>query len=99
MTHHFRDAERQHKSHGGSWSGPDFSAGFHDFAAEWSPERIVWFVDGQERFRSEDSIPKGKMFLLLNLAVGGDWPGSPDDQTQFPAALEVKYVRVYQKAQ
>jgi beta-glucanase (GH16 family) len=99
MTHHFRDGERQHQSHGGSWSGPDFSAGFHDFAVEWSPERIVWFVDGAERFRSEDSIPKGKMFLLLNLAVGGDWPGSPDAQTQFPAALEVKYVRAYQKAQ
>jgi beta-glucanase (GH16 family) len=99
MTHHFRNADHEHKSHGGSWSGPDFSAGFHDFAVEWSPERIVWFVDGEERFRSEDSIPKGKMFLLLNLAVGGDWPGSPNDQTQFPAALEVKYVRAYQKAQ
>lgn len=99
MTHHYRDAEHKHKSHGGSWGGPDFSADFHDFAVEWSPERIVWFVDGVERFRSEDSIPKGKMFLLLNLAVGGDWPGSPDEQTQFPAAVEVKYVRAYQKAQ
>jgi beta-glucanase (GH16 family) len=98
MTHHFRDEEGKHKSHGGSWSGPDFSADFHEFAVEWSPERIVWFVDGVERFRSEDSIPHGKMFLLLNLAVGGDWPGAPDAQTQFPAALEVKYVRAYQKA-
>jgi beta-glucanase (GH16 family) len=98
MTHHYRDAQEKHQSHGGSWSGPDFSAGFHEFAVEWSPQRIVWFVDGAERFRSERSIPKGKMYLLLNLAVGGDWPGAPDAQTTFPAALEVDYVRVYQKA-
>jgi beta-glucanase (GH16 family) len=50
-----------------------------------------------ERYRSEDSIPKKKMFILLNLAVGGDWPGAPDAETQFPAALEVKYIRAYQK--
>ena len=97
MTHHFRDAERNHKSHGGSWTGPDFSAGFHEYAVEWSPERIVWLVDGVERFRSEQSIPTRKMYLLVNLAVGGDWPGAPDAKTVFPSALEVDYVRVYEK--
>jgi len=99
MTHHFRDEGRQHKSHGGSWSGPDFSAGFHEFAVEWSPDRIVWLVDGVERFRSEKSIPHGKMYLLVNLAVGGDWPGAPDQTTQLPAAFEVDYVRVYERTQ
>jgi beta-glucanase (GH16 family) len=97
MTHHFRNAEMKHKSHGGSWRGPDFSAGFHEFAVEWSPKAIVWFVDGVERFRSEDSIPRGKMYLLVNLAVGGEWPGAPDEDTRFPAALEVDYVRAYDK--
>jgi beta-glucanase (GH16 family) len=97
MTQHYRDAKGTHQSHGGAWGGPDFSAGFHEFAVEWGPKRIVWFVDGVERFRSEDSIPKGKMYVLLNLAVGGGWPGNPDAQTKFPAALEVDYVRVYQK--
>lgn len=72
---------------------------FHDFAVEWSAQAIVWFVDGAERFRSEDSIPHGKMYMLVNLAVGGDWPGPPDDATQFPAPFDVDYVRVYQKAQ
>jgi beta-glucanase (GH16 family) len=97
MTHHYRDTQGKHQSHGGSWSGPDFSTGFHEFAVEWSSQRIVWFVDGTERFRSEDAVPKERMYLLLNLAVGGDWPGNPDAQTKFPAALEVDYVRVYQK--
>ena len=97
FTHHFKDAHGQHKSHGGSWTGSDLSAAFHEFAVEWSPERLVWFVDGVERFRSEDSIPQVKMYLLVNLAVGGDWPGAPDAQTRFPKALEVDYIRVYSK--
>jgi beta-glucanase (GH16 family) len=97
MTHHFLNDDRIHKSHGGFFKGPDFSAGFHEFAVEWSPQSIVWFVDGIERYRSEDSIPKGKMYMLINLAVGGDWPGSPNAQTKFPAALEVDYVRAYQR--
>jgi beta-glucanase (GH16 family) len=97
FTHHFLNDQRQHKSHGGSWIGPDFSADFHDFAVEWSPERIVWFVDGVERFRSEDSIPRTRMYMLINLAVGGDWPGAPDAETVFPATFDVDYVRVYEK--
>jgi beta-glucanase (GH16 family) len=98
MTHHFRDERRDRHSHGSSWSGPDFSAGFHEFAVEWSPEAIVWFVDGTERFRSEKDIPRGKMYMLANLAVGGDWPKAPDENTHFPAAFEVDYIRVYERA-
>jgi beta-glucanase (GH16 family) len=97
MTHHFRNEDKKHGSHGGSWSGPDFSTDFHRFTVEWSPKEIVWFVDGTERYRSEKSIPQTKMYLLVNLAVGGDWPGAPDEKTVFPAALEVDYVRVYEK--
>jgi beta-glucanase (GH16 family) len=99
FTHHFRDEQRQRKSDGGSWVGPDFSADFHEFAVEWLPGRIAWFVDGVERFRSEKTIPQGKMYLLVNLAVGGNWPGAPNEQTVFPAALEVDWVRVYERQQ
>jgi beta-glucanase (GH16 family) len=97
LTHHFQGADRKRASSGGNWKGPDFSADFHEFAVEWSAERIVWFVDGQERFRSTKTIPSTKMYVLVNLAVGGDWPGSPDEKTQFPSAFEVDYVRVYQR--
>ena len=96
MTHHFIDNQKKHSSHGGSWSGPDFSEQFHEFAVEWSTNALVWFVDGVERYRSGNSIPHGKMYLLVNLAVGGDWPGAPDDKTRFPAAYEVDYVRAYE---
>jgi beta-glucanase (GH16 family) len=99
MTHHFRNQQHEPKSHGGAWIGPDFSAGFHEFAVEWSPERIVWFVDGVERYRSENSIPQGKMYMLVNLAVGGKWPGAPDANTPLPGAFEVDYVRAYERSQ
>jgi beta-glucanase (GH16 family) len=99
MTHHFRVPQRDRGSHGGSWVGPDFSSGFHEFAVEWSPQALVWFVDGVERFRSEKDIPQGKMYLLVNLAVGGDWPGAPDEKTKLPASFDVDYVRVYQRAE
>jgi beta-glucanase (GH16 family) len=97
MTVHWQDAGGKLLHHGTPWVGPDFSADFHTYAVEWSPQRIVWFVDGVERFRSEKYIPNKKMYMLVNLAVGGDWPKSPNAKTKFPADLDVKYVRVYQK--
>jgi beta-glucanase (GH16 family) len=97
MTHHFRNQDKRHGSHGGSWSGPDFSSDFHQFTVDWSPTEIVWSIDGSERYRSDKSIPQGKMYLLVNLAVGGDWPGAPDEKTAFPSAFEVDYIRVYEK--
>jgi len=97
MTHHFRNEQREHKSHGGTWVGPDFSKDFHEYAVEWSKDEIKWFVDGVERAHSSRDIPQKKMYILVNLAVGGDWPGAPDEQTVFPTALEVDYVRAYEK--
>jgi beta-glucanase (GH16 family) len=58
---------------------------------------VVWFGDGTERFRSEKSVPHVKMCVLVKLAVGGDWPGAPDETTQLPAAFEVDYLRVYER--
>jgi len=102
MTHHWMDADDKGKpkrgSDGGEWKGPDFSEDFHVFAVDWTPESIAWSVDGVERFRSIKHIPqKLPMYVLLNLAVGGDWPGKPDERTVFPATFDVDYVRVWAK--
>jgi beta-glucanase (GH16 family) len=78
---------------------------FHIFAIEWAPNEIRWFVDAQEVFKiTPAQIPAGTQwvydhpfFMILNLAVGGGWPGFPDDTTVFPQQLLVDYVRVYQK--
>jgi beta-glucanase (GH16 family) len=83
---------------GASWTGGDFSAGWHTFAVDWEPNGIVWSVDGVARWRVTDraAIPNQPMYLLLTLAVGGDFPGAPTASTAFPSSLQVKYVRVWQ---
>eukprot|EP01031_Cornospumella_fuschlensis_P002875 gene2875-3595_t len=73
------------------------------YAIDWAPGKIEWSVDGAVYFRlTPAQLPPGApwvfdapMFLLLNLAVGGHWPGSPDASTVFPQTLLVDYVRVY----
>ena len=83
--------------------GAAFADDFHVFAVEWVTNRITWFVDGQEYFRvTPTNLPAGApwvftqpQFLLLNVAVGGNWPGYPDATTTFPQRMLVDYVRVY----
>ncbi|KXU35415.1 hypothetical protein AXK11_06435 [Cephaloticoccus primus] len=82
----------------------DFSSAYHVFAVEWRPGRIEWFCDGlRYHVVDESELPEGAHwvfdetphFLLLNLAVGGKWPGYPDDTTEFPQEYRIDYVRVY----
>ena len=72
---------------------------FHRFAVAWDPRDIVWFVDGREVARKPTPPDANKpMFMLLNLAVGGNWPGAPDAATAFPARFSVDWVRAYRFA-
>lgn len=80
----------------------DFSQ-FHVYSIEWDSKYIRWFVDGQQfnEFYIENGTGNTEefqrpFFLLLNLAVGGNWPGSPNNSTPFPSQMLVDYVRVYQ---
>ena len=82
-----------------------FADDFHVFAIEWEPRRIRWYVD-DELFYTQVSWTSGggaypapfdsPFHILLNLAVGGDWPGYPDATTTFPQQMLVDYVHVYQ---
>lgn len=80
-----------------------YADNFHVFAVAWRPDEIRWFVDGRQYHRMTPAdLPPGTkwvfahpFFLLLNLAVGGAWPGDPDASTVFPQQLVVDYVRVY----
>ncbi len=96
MTQHFGPTSAP-ANFGGSFTGPDFAADFHDFAVEWSPNRIDWFVDGVLRFSTTTNVPQEPMYVVLNLAVGGWWPGYPDASTVFPQELLVDWVRVYMR--
>ncbi|HJZ91617.1 MAG TPA: glycoside hydrolase family 16 protein [Gemmataceae bacterium] len=86
--------------------GQKFSDAFHTFAVDWGPNTIRWYVDDQlYQTRTPADLPAGKawvfdhnFFMILNLAVGGQWPGNPDSTTVFPQTYLVDYVRVYQDA-
>jgi beta-glucanase (GH16 family) len=94
MSHHWRASDGSTQDMTRSYSGPDFSKGFHNFSLEWSADSLIWRIDGIERARAADGIPHEAMFLLVNLAVGGAWPGDPDETTPFPGYYLVDYVRV-----
>ncbi|MDT0445853.1 family 16 glycosylhydrolase [Streptomyces sp. DSM 41886] len=92
------------ESIGGAYTlpgGQAFADGFHTFAVDWSPNAITWSVDGQV-YQTRTPADLGgdpwvfnkPYFLILNLAVGGYWPGNPDGSTVFPQQLVVDYVRV-----
>lgn len=78
--------------------GPDYSQDFHTYAVKWEPGKITWYIDGVEHNSfSNGNVSWEDMYLLVNLAVGGSWPGSPDGNTQFPARLKIDYIRAFQK--
>jgi beta-glucanase (GH16 family) len=95
MTVHWEENGEKRET-GGRYEGPDFTADFHTVAVEWDHDTLVWFVDDVERHRVVGHSPRGPMYLLANLAVGGDWPGAPDASTTFPASYAIDYIRVYQ---
>jgi beta-glucanase (GH16 family) len=91
----------QDRSLGNDRKVADLSAGWHDFAVDWSPEAIIWYLDGREMWRVDDPdiIPSEPMYLIINLAVGGDWPGPPDEETVFPARFEIDHARIWQRVE
>lgn len=81
----------------------DFSDDFHVFTIEWEVNKIQWFLDGELFYTMDsqsirpDNWPFNQKFhLLVNVAVGGNWPGNPDDTTVFPQTMEIDYIKVYQ---
>ncbi len=83
------------------YNGPNFADGFHNFAVDWRPGEIVWSVDGNVYGRKTPADLGGRQwvfnkpfFIIINLAVGGEWPGYPDGSTTFPQQLVIDWVRV-----
>lgn len=82
-----------------------FADDFHIYAVEWEKKAIRFYVDDHlYATRTRADLPKGarwvfqhKFFILLNVAVGGGWPGNPDSTSVFPESMLVDYVRVYKR--
>jgi beta-glucanase (GH16 family) len=91
--------------YGQKYATPDLSLDFHTYAAEWDSKGIRFFLDGRQVFDANKETVENtrgpwiydhKFYLILNLAVGGDFPGPIDATTPFPSRMLVDYVRVYQ---
>lgn len=104
------EANGNHASYGPVHSElPDlqiFNDDYHVFEIEWTQTDIIWRLDGAETGRASINTAlwptmtefHDKFFILLNVAVGGNWPGSPNAATVFPQTMRVDWVRVYQVA-
>jgi len=107
-TIHYGGVWPANTSSGGSYTqgATDFSQDFHIYSIEWEPTAMRWYVDGilystKTSWWSSGGVypaPFNQRFhFLLNIAVGGNWPGYPDGTTVFPQKMLVDWVRVYQK--
>jgi hypothetical protein len=100
-TIHWNDGGYKSKSGSYTISGSSFSSGFHVFTLVWTSNNMKWSVDDHEfqTIRRSDApafpfdLPQ---FFIFNVAVGGNWPGNPDQTTVFPQHMIVDYIRVYQ---
>lgn len=98
------DNAGSYANYGGSKELPFgiFNDEFHVFSIDWNEREIVWLLDGV-KYHVIDIRPPGldefhkPFYFILNVAVGGNWPGSPTASTSFPQEMKVDYVRVFQK--
>ncbi|MEL7532106.1 MAG: family 16 glycosylhydrolase [Bacteroidota bacterium] len=105
-TVHFGEDWTQHRFKGNSYSLPagTFHEKFHVFTIIWEENLIEWYVDDVFFFRITPADLGGEtwrfdhpFYFLVNMAIGGNWPGSPDASTQFPQRMFVDYIRVFQQ--
>ena len=78
---------------------------YHVYSIEWDADSITWLLDGTKYHSVEITNDTNSteefhkpFFILLNLAIGGDWPGQTVDQSKIPAEMLVDYVRVYKRS-
>ncbi|MGB1670508.1 MAG: family 16 glycosylhydrolase [Flavobacteriales bacterium] len=105
-TIHYGADWTQHNYTGSGTSIPwteTFSDEFHVFSIDWDENGITWLLDDQPFYTVDNNVTGSQpypfdnpFFFILNIAVGGQWPGYPDDTTEFPQFMAVDYVRVFQ---
>jgi beta-glucanase (GH16 family) len=96
-TNHWTEPTGRHKYHKDEYTGINTTDGFHTYSVDWEPDSITWYVDGVQTARHVDNVPSTPLYMIANLAVGGRWPGPPDDATQFPSSMDIDWIRVYQR--
>jgi len=77
----------------------DYTSAFHSYGVRWTPDELVFYIDGRETTCTDgapfrDAPP---MYMIANLAVGGEWAGTPDSETRFPAVMAIRHIRAYRR--
>ncbi len=90
MTYHSDVGDQQQVYH-----GVDLAAAFHTYAVKWLPDSITFYFDNVAQYTVTNGVYNNPMFILIDLAIGGQWPKSPDASTPFPGYFNVDYVRAY----
>lgn len=89
---HYIENEEQKRAYS-NIVGPDYSEDYHIYSIQWEKEVLKWLVDGKVTFSTTAFVPKEKLFLIINTAVGGNWPGDPDKTTNLPKEMKIDYIR------
>jgi hypothetical protein len=97
-------SQHEHQGTGTSLSGGEkFADAYHVFSIEWDANGITWYLDDKEYYSIDTSVTgtqpypfDDEFFFIMNVAVGGRWPGYPNATTTFPQYMVVDYVRVFQ---
>jgi beta-glucanase (GH16 family) len=96
LHYHAFNGEKKSTS-GKTETDVDYTEDFHEYALEWEPQELRWYVDGNLIHSTKEGVPHSAHYLILNTAVGGEWPGNPEESTKFPQHHDIDYVRVYQR--
>jgi len=76
------------------FTGRNFSNGFNTFTLKWTPTSLTWLIDGHVECVRTANVPHVPLYLIMNLAVGGQFPGAPGNSTVFPNELSIRSVVV-----
>lgn len=95
MVYHYWHAQQGQQRTYSTLQNKDFSNGYHIYALDWQPKRLMWLIDGKEVFRT-NKAPNEKMNLILNTAIGGNWPGRPDVTTWKSPTMKIDWIKVFQ---
>jgi beta-glucanase (GH16 family) len=95
---HLHPKDRSAPSIGKDYFLPErrsLARGWHTISLDWSPNKLTYLLDGKQVWQVVGKqVPDEPMYLVMNLAVGGDYPGNPDKNTTFPAVFKIDRVRI-----
>jgi beta-glucanase (GH16 family) len=101
-TVHYTNSDNKHEGDGSGYDfGQSLSQDYHIYRLDWTPEKLIFYLD--EIMVHEVEIEEDmkeflrSFYIIFNIAVGGNWPGDPDETTEFPQQMYIDWVRVYSK--